>query len=123
MLCNSPHGSGKDNLLPLLDGREATVPLLLAWCADDDMIPEHLQAAEDDSGGNGGQRLGNHSVTGQGSQKLKDHVVKEVVEHGDLETTEARPWAGYGHEVLDGCPDLGSNGLSLDVEELGLGGA
>ncbi len=118
----SPERGWQDDLLAGVDGRKAAVPFLLARGADDDMGPEHLKTAKDDGGDNGGQGLGDHGTSEQGGQDLEEDVVDEMIGQGDLKTAETSPWASFGDEMPDGGPDLGSDGLGLDVEQLGLGG-
>lgn len=117
-----PYGGGEDNFLGVLKGRKATVPLLLAGCADDQVGPEHLESGKNDGGGDGSKGLCEHAVPEEKGQELEDHLVGKVIEQGDLKTTEARPRASLSDEVLDGGSDLGCYGLVLDIEELRLGG-
>lgn len=116
-----PHGGREEDLLALVEGGEATVPFLLARGADDDVGPEHLQAAEDDGGEDGGEGLRDQSAAEEGGQELEEHVVHEMVDESDLEATEAGPGSGFSLEVFDGGADLGGDGFGLDVEELELG--
>ena len=49
-------------------------------------------------------------------------MLDESIGQGDLKTAETSPWASFGDDMPDGGPDLGSDGLGLDVEQLWLGG-
>ena len=46
------------------------------------------------------------------------HEEQEVVNHVDVETTESRPRASLGSQVLDGSSDLGSDWIRPDKENL-----
>ena len=116
MFGKGPHGGWQDDLLAGVNCRKASIPLLLAGCADHDMGPEHLKTAEDDSGDDGSQRLRDDCATKKGSQDLEENVVDEIVSQGDLETTEASPWTSFSYDMPNGGPDLGGDWLGLDVK-------
>lgn len=44
-----------------------------------------------------------------------------MIGQSDLKTAETSPRASFGDEMPDGGPDLGCDGLGLDVEQLRLG--
>ena len=121
LLGSGPDGGGQEDLAAGVEARVAAPPALGAGVAHDDVGPGHVEAAEDGVGDDSEQRLGEHG-SGEVAEQVEEQGVGQVVDDGDVETAEARPWAGLSLQVLHRGADVGGDGLAFDEEELGLGG-
>lgn len=115
LLCGGPDGGWEEDLLGSLDAGIAANPALCARVAYHHVGPGHAEAAEDGVGGDGEEGLEECGVS-EAAEEVEEQCVGQVVYDGDLETAEARPWAGLSLQVFDCGADLGSDGLALDEE-------
>lgn len=116
----SPDSGWEEDFLGSLDAGVAANPALWARVAHHHVSPGHAEAAEDGVGKDGEDGADECGVS-QAAEEVEEQRVGQVVYDGDLETAEARPWAGLSLQVFHCGADLGGNGLALDEEELWLG--
>lgn len=121
LLRGSPDGGWEEDFLGSLDAGVAADPALWARVAHHHVRPGHAEAAEDGVGNDGEEGLDGCGV-GEAAEEIEEQSVGQVVYDSDLETAEARPWAGLSLQVSYCGTDLGGDGLALDEEELWLGG-
>ena len=122
LLGGGPDGRGEEDFAAGVEAGEAAPPALGAWGAHDDVGPGHVEAAEDGVGDDGEEGLCEQGA-GEAAEEVEEQTVGQVVDDGDMQTAEARPWAGLSLQVLYGGADLGGDGLAFDEEELWLGGS